>query len=545
MTVSTSLNVIDLAYIEPSEKLDAQDLLIRLSKQSALSSVIEIILDEAMTLTKAEGGTFYLVSEEKSASFLEFALAKNRVLDFYVNTLSSPPQSPLSLERIPLKLENGGYSIRNVATYAALTRSNVNIEDVYKTDRFDFAGTKKFDQQSGYYSKSFLTIPLTNSRKEVIGILQLINAHEHEKEVCFFSKEKEEIVSALASYAAIALSNHLLNQEYKNLWDSFIQCIAQLIDAKSKHTAKHCQRVPYIMNLMVEAGCLDNEVLQSFDLSEDEKYEIKVASWLHDCGKLATPDFLLNKATKLEKLIDCIDIIELKFDLLIKEEKIKILSMPYQHPLFLLAYLLGFEAKKQEWLKALQTLKKVNMGGEFLKEEEKNIIKNLSLIALKNEQGEKIALISPEEVAVLCIERGTLSHDERTVINQHINISIDLLESLPFPKRLKRVAEIAGGHHEKVDGTGYPKKLKGEQMSIPAKMMAVADIFEALTSEDRPYKEAMKMSQALGILKRMRDQHHIDQDIYQLFLRYDVWKDYGQAFMQPAQMDVADISAYY
>jgi len=530
---------------QPDYQPNILNLLIKLAKEKRLSQVVEIILDEAMLLTQAQGGTFYLVREEKTASFLEFALVKNKKLNIFVNHLDSAAQGFTALKAIPLKLESGGYNIRNVATYASLTRTTVNIDNVYQTERFDFSGTRAFDQKTGYLSQSFLTIPLTNAKRDVVGVLQLINAaHPESQEIIAFSQDKESIVTGLAAYAAIALNNHILSQEYKSLWDSFIQCIAQLIDQKSKHTANHCQRVPYIMELFVEAGCKDQDFLHSFDLSEDEKYEIKVASWLHDCGKLATPDMVLNKATKLEKMIDGLEVIELKIQLILQNESLSIFSRKITHPIFCIKALLAYQEKSIFLLKAIEKLKVINLGGEFLSEADKIFIKSLAQFSYETLTGEKKLLLTQSEVDVLCIERGTLSHKERGIINKHIDVTITLLESLPFPKRLKKVPEIAGGHHEKIDGTGYPKKLTGNQMSIPAKMMAISDIFEALTSADRPYKEPMKMSQALGILKKMKDHRHIDADLYQVFIRQGVWMQYAEQFMQKEQMDVIDASIY-
>jgi hypothetical protein len=185
-----------------------------------------------------------------------------------------------------------------------------------------------------------------------------------------------------------------------------------------------------------------------------------------------------------------------------------------------------------------------NKGGEFMSDEHQDRIRLLAGQEWIDHKGEVRALLTPEEVDFLCIARGTLSYEERQVINNHMVVTLDMLEGLPFPKNLKRVPEYAGGHHEKMDGTGFPRGLTREQMSIPARMMAIADIFEALTSKERPYKDPMKLSQALGILKRMKEDNHIDPDIYELFVKSRVWEKYAEKELLDQQKDVTDISAY-
>lgn len=179
-----------------------------------------------------------------------------------------------------------------------------------------------------------------------------------------------------------------------------------------------------------------------------------------------------------------------------------------------------------------------------MSDDDKARVRELSQLRWTSIDGQEHNLLSEEEVAYLCIERGTLSHEEREIINNHMVVTIDILESLPFPKKLRNVPEYAGGHHEKMDGTGFPRQLTRDQMSIPARMMAIADIFEALTSRDRPYKDPMKLSTALSIMKNMKRNNHIDPDLFDLFLRAKVWQKYADQALLDEQKDIQDASAY-
>lgn len=515
-----------------------------LSGERNTSRLFERILDAAQDITQADGGTLYLIKEHADGRHeLEFEILRNNSLNLRLGGTSG---NPITLPPLPLYREDGSANHSNIATYCALTKKIENIEDAYFADHLDFSGTKAFDARSGYRSKSFLTLPLINHANEVIGVLQLLNAKDKVTgETVSFPSYIEPIVAALASSAAIALDNQILLQDHKNLLDAFIKVIAQAIDAKSAHTSAHCQRVPVLTELIAQAACETNTgPLQDFDLDEGEWYELRVASWMHDCGKLATPDWLLDKATKLHLMLDGIEAIKARFAA----------AMAQQENLYLKQMLVDSSASDkaqqalEEDLVALKEdclfVEKSNVGGEFMRPEDQARIRQIAQRQWRDHLGVERPMLSEEEVMYLCIERGTLSFDERQKINDHMKVTIQMLESLPFPKNLRRVPEYAGGHHEKMDGTGFPRGLKREEMSWPARMMAVADIFEALTSSDRPYKPPMKISQSLSILKKMKESNHIDPDIYALFLQSRVWEKYAKDYLRPEQLDVQDFSSY-
>lgn len=514
-----------------------------LSSERNSARLFEKILDAAQDITLADGGTLYLLKDKDGKPVLEFEIMRNNSLNL---TLGGTSGRPIPFAPLPLYRSDGEPNHNNIATHTALTKKMENIDDAYCAEHLDFSGTKAFDARANYRSKSFLTVPLCNHADEVIGVLQLVNAKQPKTgETISFGEALEPIVAALASSAAIALENQILLQDHKNLLDAFVQVIAQAIDAKSSHTSAHCQRVPALTELIAQAACASKEgPLKDFDLDESDWYELRVASWLHDCGKLATPDYLLDKATKLHILNDGIESVRARFGALLAQTELAYLRQMTAEP----SQQQALQAQMQQELAALaddcRFIEVANKGGEFMSEDAKNRVRAIAAHSWRDHQGNQRPMLSEDEVAFLCIERGTISQAERQKINDHMKVTIQMLESLPFPKNLKRVPEYAGGHHEKMDGTGFPKGLKREQMSWPARMMAIADIFEALTASERPYKPAMKISQALAILQRMRDQNHIDSDLYRLFLQERVWETYAKRYLKAEQLDVSSFEPY-
>ncbi|MEX1058164.1 MAG: HD domain-containing phosphohydrolase, partial [Natronospirillum sp.] len=449
------------------------------------------------------------------------------------------PMAPIEL------MKNGSPNHHNVASYAALSKQKVVIDDAYTVDNFDFSGTKRFDEAMGYRSCSFLTQPLLDHQGEVIGVLQLLNSQTSDGTVCPFSEDVQPAISALAKYAAISLNNQILVHAHKNLLDAFIKALASITDVRSPHTSLHCQRIPELTELMARAACEQEEgYFAEFQLNEEEWYELSVAAWLHDCGKLATPDYVVDKATKLHRLLDGIDTVKARFAALKAQTESRLLRamlVPGANQRTLQEQL---DAELAGLDESCAFIVRANTGGEFMQPEDQQRVRDLAQWSWLDESGTAQPLLSDDEVMNLCISRGTLNDDERAIINRHIDITIDILEALPFPKNLRRVPEYAGGHHEKMNGKGFPRGLTRDQLSIPARMMGVADIFEALTAKERPYKKPMPLSQAFSILRKMRDEEHIDGDVFELFLRSGVWREYADRHLLDAQRDVEDPTVY-
>ncbi|MFQ5658873.1 MAG: HD domain-containing phosphohydrolase [Gammaproteobacteria bacterium] len=516
------------------------DIGIALSAQKDHSRLLEMILLKAKELTNADGGTLYTRTEDDQ---LRFEIMLTESLGFHKGGTSGE-----TIEFYPISLydKEGNPNKHMVASWAALSGETVNIKDAYIDEQFDFSGTRQFDKKTGYRSKSFLTVPLTNHENENIGVLQLLNAQDPETgAVIPFSDLDQQVVESLASQAAVTITNRSLIDALKQLFDAMIQLIANAIDEKSPYTAGHCRRVPELTNMIAAAACnVKTGPLKDFDMDEKEKYALDVAGWLHDCGKITTPEHVVDKGTKLETIYDRIHTVETRFEVLVRDREIAALRRRLeQHNIDSAldndeAYQSGIDQLNE----ARELVRAGNIGGEFMSDENQDRIRQIAKQKWTDHEGKERNLLTDNEVQNLVIGRGTLTVREREIINNHISVTIKMLESLPYPKHLARVPEYAGGHHEKMDGTGYPRGLTREQMSIPARMMGIADIFEALTAGDRPYKKAMPLSQALKILGNMKLEQHIDPDLFDIFIHDKVYMKYAEKFLAPEQIDDFDIT---
>jgi HD-GYP domain-containing protein (c-di-GMP phosphodiesterase class II) len=399
----------------------------------------------------------------------------------------------------------------------------------------------------GYRSKSFLTVPMKNHDNEIIGVLQLINAIDPvTQQIVAFSEAHQRLVESLASQAAVALTNKNLINGLKDLFESFIKLIADAIDEKSPYTGGHCQRVPELTMMLAEAAIKSSAgPLKDFTMTEKEVYELKIAAWLHDCGKVTTPESVMDKATKLETIFDRIHLIDSRFELLKSQRENAYLRMELDatkngKTLNLASLDEDVKVIKEALDNDKKFIRHINVGSESMHASDLQRVRDIANYEYINDAGQRVKFLSDNEVYNLTIERGTLTPEERQVINNHIIVTINMLNSLQYPKELRRVPEYAGGHHERMDGKGYPKGLKREQMSIPARMMGIADIFEALTSKDRPYKKAKTLSESLQILGKMKLDNHIDPDIFDLFVREKIYLRYAEMFLEADQMDEVD-----
>lgn len=298
-------------------------------------------------------------------------------------------------------------------------------------------------------------------------------------------------------------------------------------------------RVPELTLMIADAVNKENEgPLALFTMTEKDRYELKVAGMLHDCGKITTPVHVVDKGTKLETIMDRIHLVESKGEILRKEMQLQskdaLIARPQDR--------VSIEKELAQTLEAIDDdiafIKKSNIGGERMSPEDIDRIKTISKRTWTNYANEVQPFLTEDEVYNLTIVAGTLTMEERKIINHHINTTINLLEKINWPDHLKRVPEYAGGHHEKMDGTGYPKGLKRSEMSLQARMMGIADIFEALTASDRPYKKSMTLSQAIKIMYRMKEEAHIDPDLFDAFINHGVHIEYARRYLNPEQIDL-------
>lgn len=487
-----------------------------LSAEKDINRLLEMIVDEAREFTNADAGTLYIMSDDETE--LQFAIVQNNSLGVRMGGTGGEITWP----SVALKNSDGSANHANVSAYVAVSGESVNISDVYNARGFDFSGTKKYDKKSGYRSKSMLVVPLRNHENDIIGVLQLLNALDSSTgEVISFSTEYQEMILSLASQAAVALSKSRLIHDLENLLESFIRTIATAIDEKSPYTGGHVRRVAELTMMMAhKINNIKNGKFALVKFSDDELRELRIAAWLHDVGKITTPEYVVDKATKLETIYDRIHNIKLRIELF-KKDYLPATKTGSDNPLHNME-----EIKKLE--EEYQFLLSVNRGGEFLSDE---MIAKIKKIAVRkwNDNDRICPLLSDEEVDKLCIRRGTLTEEERNIINNHALVSYRMLAQLPFPKKMRHVATYAAAHHEKLDGTGYPLGLKDDQLSLQSRIIAIADIFEALTAKDRPYKKAKSINEALEIMRQMVKDKHIDADLFDLFVQERIYEAYIQS----------------
>ncbi len=524
------------------------DIGIALSAEKDHSRLLEMILLKAKEITNADGGSLYIYSEDR---MLHFEIIRTESLNLHMGGTSG---KPIDFQPISLYDKDGNPNDNMVVVRSALNNETYNINDAYTDTEFDFSGTRNFDKTTGYRSQSFLTVPMTNHENNLIGVLQLINSIDPDTgDVTTFSELDQQMVESMASQAAVTITNRNLIDAQKELFDSFIQLIARAIDEKSPYTAGHCRRVPVITSMLADAACkVDKGPLQSFNMTNEEKYELEVAAWLHDCGKITTPEYVVDKGTKLETIFDRIHLVDTRFEIIKRDAIVNALMTKLSEGSNGDGYDWRSDQVLQKQLKKLdedrEYIRHCNIGGEQISEEQITRINTIGTYKWNSSDSDDLPLLTEEEMQNLQIGRGTLTVREREIINNHVSVTISMLESLPYPKHLERVPEYAGCHHEKMDGTGYPNGLTQDEMSIPARMVAIADVFEALTASDRPYKKAMSLSQSLTILGRMKLDGHVDPDLFDIFINEKIYLHYAKEHLSPEQLseevDLSTIPGY-
>lgn len=511
---------------------------LRLAQVTDRQKILELILEEARALCHADGGTLYLRTEDDR---LHFA----RVLNVSLG-LGPPPAeggNEISFPPLPLFAADGTPNQQNVATFAVHARRRVHVPDAYHASGFDFSGTKAFDAKVGYRSTSFLAIPLENGDGRVIGVLQLLNATDQKTgEVIPFREADQDTVTSLAAHAALALDSSMLFEAQKELLESFIRLIASAIDSKSPYTGNHCERVPILTEMLAQAACASKEgPFAQFSLTEEEWYELRIAAWLHDAGKVTTPVHIMDKATKLEGIFDRISEIRLRSEILQRDEQISMLEAIQAGESRELVEA-RYQKAKRDLEDELAVIERANLGAEFLAPEVADRLKRIARRTFQ-ENGRVRSFLDERDLENLLVQRGTLTEAERVTINGHMVETIRMLEALPFPRHLRRVPEYASAHHERMDGRGYPRGLFAGDLSIPARVMAIADVFEALTADDRPYKKAKKLSEAMRIMGSMKRDHHLDPELFDLFVSSQTYRRYAEKYLDPELCDAVDEAA--
>ncbi len=514
---------------------------IALSSERDINRLLETILVAAMRITNADAGTLYLLDPDRHE--LTFEIMRTNSLG---KALGGTTGKPVPASVFPIQLYKDGKPNHSmVVAHAALSGKTVNIPDAYKAEGFDFTGTKGFDKKNGYRSTSFLAVPMRNHENEIIGVVQLINALDRSSgAITAFSQQEQSLLESLSSQAAIALTNRRLIQQMEDLFESFVTLINTAIDDKSPYTGGHCERVPVLTMMLAEAVNRTRQgPLKDFVMTERDRYELKIAGLLHDCGKITTPVHVVDKSTKLETIFDRIHLIDTRFEVLKRDAEIALLrgllkvGAASEEARRMRA---DYDARMRQLDADREFLRQCNIGSEKMEAAEQERVQRIAAYTWRNEAGAETSFLSPEEMENLNIRAGTLTDAERQIINHHIDVTIKMLESLPWPRHLRHVPEYAGGHHERMDGKGYPRGLMREQMSVQARVMGIADIFEALTAKDRPYKRGKTLTESLVILGKFKESGHIDPDLFDVFVREKVYLEYARQFLDQDQIDAVD-----
>lgn len=448
-----------------------------------------------------------------------------------------------------------------------------------------------FPLREQLYNSDIYLFPLLNKSRQLIGVLNL----GYERAITKAQADKHAFLREVLSFAEIAKDNIDKMQQQKQMLNAFITLIASAIDTKSPYTGGHCQRVPELTKMLAKAATKDKRYFPDFTLSAEQWEELMLAAWMHDCGKVTTPEFVVDKATKLETIYDRIHEVRMRFELLKTQAEAdywqgiasggnsdllqKTLSEQQQALdddfTFVAQCNIGGESMTDQDIARLEQIAQRQwkrtlddqIGISWL--EAQRHTNKPALPVMENVLADKIVhqiqwdsdpmahieqesfVLKPKalrynrgELYNLSVRRGTLTEEERFMINDHIVQTIVMLKSLPYPEHLKQVPDIAGGHHERMDGKGYPRGLNEQQLSIPARIMAIADVFEALTSSDRPYKKGKSLEEAMQIMTTMATSGHIDPKLYLLFLEQHVYLDYAQQFLTNIELASFDPSSY-
>jgi HD-GYP domain-containing protein (c-di-GMP phosphodiesterase class II) len=493
-----------------------------------LNTLLEMIVDQARSFTNADAGTLYIVEDNT----LRFQIVQNDSLKIRMGgkTGETIPFPPVELKE------------SNVSAFVALKGQSVNIPDVYDTDLFDFTGPKKFDQSTGYRSKSMLVVPMKNHDSDVIGVLQLLNAtNPINNEVIAFSQDYENLSESLASQAAVSITNAKLISNMTELFEAFVKVMATAIDEKSPVTGGHIRRVADLTLTMADViHNHDEGIFKDKTFSPDQMYELRIAAYMHDIGKVTSPVEIVEKAKKLQTIFDRIHYIRLRMDYMIQKVKLE----GQQKKIELLekkadpAEIKIIESDSEKQILELEEIRafinKCNEPGEFLEDETLERLKEISQRTYLDNDGQEQPFITDDELVNLSIRRGSITEAERKKMQDHAAVTLRMLKQIPFTKKLKNIPSFAGAHHEFINGKGYPLGLKGDEIPFEGKLMAVTDIAEALTASDRPYKKAMPLETVYRILRSMAGNGELDNDMVELFINQEIYKIYQERHETPA-----------
>lgn len=459
---------------------------IKLSTEKNRDHLLAFILESGMDITHCDASTLYLLED----GMLHFKIMKT----LSQNISRGADGEPID-EMPPVPMTE-----RNVCSYAALHRAIVNIPDVYNDTSFDFSGPKQYDALTGYHTQSLLVIPIENNEDELIGVLQLLNAMDENGAVIPFDTEYEIIIRSLGAQAAIEMTNLKYVQDVKRQLRSFVEAMSTAIDERTPYNGSHTRKVAEY------AGMIADYINELHDLGQCDEYfdenrkdKLELAALLHDIGKMVVPLSVMNRATRLEREIGNL---ETRFQLL----------EAYYTMDCMKGRIDGEECEKQvRYLRESMDFIHAVDGKGFLSDEDCERIRELGTRRYIDAAGRELAYLTPQELERLSIRKGTLTAGDRRQMENHVVMTEKILGKVWFNKNYEDIPRWASSHHELLDGSGYPRHLKGDALELETRMITVADVYDALTARDRPYKKPVSQEKALGILKEMADEGKLDE----------------------------------
>jgi HD-GYP domain-containing protein (c-di-GMP phosphodiesterase class II) len=491
-----------------------------MSSVTDINVLLEMIVDLARNFTNADAGVLYILEDQS----LRFEIVQNDSLNIRMGgkTGENIPFPPVELNDV------------NISAFAALNGLSVNIPDVYDTALFDFTDPKSFDRVTGYKTKSMLVVLLRNHENDVIGVLQLLNAKDQETgEIRSFSSDSEYLIEGLASQAAIAISKISLISDMENLFEAFVKVMATAIDEKSPNTGGHIRRVANLTLTMAKTIHQKKDgAFKEVAFNRDSMRELRIAAWMHDIGKVTTPVEIMEKSTKLQTIFDRIHHIDLRMTLLLEKaekeglQKKLALMEKGADVTALVKCAEETKARVDKIIEIRKFIRACNQPSEFLPEENIARLKSIAKMTYQEWDGTTKPYITDNELENLTVQKGTITKAERDKIKDHAYVTLQMLQQIPFTKRLRNIPHFAAAHHECIDGSGYPLGLTGDEIPFEGKLMAVTDIAEALTADDRPYKKALSLDEVHAILRKMAENKKLDRDMVELFIEERVYETY-------------------
>lgn len=534
-------NVLESNIIDHINKLS--EIGLSLSNIENIDNIFDLILVEAMLLTDADGATYYSLST--CGRYLNYTIMRTKSL----NIIKGGSHGIIDMSPIPLFKEDNSKNTDNLSAAVFHTKKMYVFDDYYSQNSFSPLGAKKFDLAFKYRTKSMVAIPLINHEHQVIGIIQLINSVDKKtKEVKSFNTKSLNVVRSLAVQAAVALTNKQLIHSYERLFLQFVKTVALALDKKSPHTGGHISKVAKVTKMIAnQVNQTKTGYFASYSFSKDEMNELNASAWLHDVGKIATPDCIMNKATKLSDNDGRIDLIFSKYQTIIAL---------YDNPHYALKayerkenfdYLnknaISFDTYTTEIKNKLTSdfdfIRNININFDYILDNNSNRIINIAKVCFLS-QNKQYKWLENEDVDNLLIKRGNLNKSERNIMNAHVKNTYQILKQLTYPQKYEKIPFYAASHHEKLDGSGYPWKLTAEKLPLQSRIIAIADIFEALTASDRPYKHGKKLSEAMQILAICAKRNQIDKNLFELILDNKIYEKYAKRYLKTNQIDEVD-----